>query len=123
MCIIKFMFDYCAQSCLWTVNREADELFGVGIISPEQLTLSDNLKATIKEMCKEYDTCLNWEDPAGESPWTLDQIRNFRTRSTILYNRLLNEIGEGITIENWVDRDLDRRAKKKLSQNNGSIPL
>lgn len=123
MCIIKFMFDYCAQSCLWTVNREADELFGVGIISPEQLTLSDDLKATIKEMCKEYDTCLNWADPASESPWTLDQIRSFRTRSTILYNRLLNEIGEGITIENWVDRDLDLRAKKKLAQNNGSIPL
>ena len=117
MCIIKFMFDYCALSCLWTVNCEAHERFGIGLISPEQFSLSDDLKATIKEMCSEYNTCLDWSDPAGESPWTLEQIRSFRTRSTILYNRLLDEIGDGIIIENWVERDLDSREKEKLSNN------
>jgi hypothetical protein len=71
-------------------------------------------------MCKEYDTCLNWDNPADVTPWTLQQIESFRSRATSLYNRLVCELGQGIKIENRVDADLDFRAKEKQAQSNGS---
>lgn len=107
MCIIKFMFDYCADSCIWTVNREAENKYGEGIIPLEKLFISDDLANKIKALCTEYNSSLNWEEPSLGTVWSSEQIESFRTRAQMAYNELVNELGQGFEIQNLISECLE----------------
>ena len=107
MCIVKFMFDYGADSCIWAVNHYAVNQLGEGIIPLNKMAVSDALKRTIEDLCEEYDSFLNWENPTAGTTWTVQHIESFRTRALDAYRALVNELGEGFEVQNFIDMCLE----------------
>ena len=96
---MKFMFDYCANSCLWGVNGE-------GVLPLESFPISKGLMEVLKGLCLEYNSTLNWEDPATGFVWASKQIENFRLRAQHAYEALLSEIGDTYEMQNLIDLSL-----------------
>lgn len=104
MCIIKFMFDWGADhTCIWSVNKESEEKFGEGVLSLERFPLSNELKTEIQNLCTEYQTALNWDEPQAGIVWSKEQIEDFRARALIAYNQFVNSIGDDIVVENGIN--------------------
>ncbi len=103
MCIIKFMFDWGADTCIWSVNKEAEEQIGEGLISLEKFPLSNELKTMIENLCAEYQTALNWDEPQAGIAWSDEQLDDFRRRALNAYNQFVASIGNDIEVQNWID--------------------
>ena len=96
---IKFMFDYGTASCLWGVNGE-------GILPLDGFPISKELMETLESLSIEYNSILNWDDPASGFVWTAEQIENFRLRAQEAYDQLVAEIGSTYEIQNWINFSL-----------------
>ncbi len=104
MCIIKFMFDWGADhTCVWSVNKEAEEKFGEGIIPLERFPLSNELRVKIENLCAEYQTALNWDESQAGIVWSKEQLADFGSRALNVYNQFVASIDEDIVVENWID--------------------
>ena len=110
MCKVRFFFDWFAPSCIWSSLDETDGRFRPGLIAPDEFDLSDELCKDIGNLCEEYDTCLNEEDPAAETPWTEEHIDDFLSRATDAYNRFVSEIDSDISVENLIEKSLPKKA-------------
>lgn len=99
MYTIKFMFDYGADSCLWGAKDE-------GLLSMEEFPISNALMKKLKNLSLEYNSILNWDDPAAGFVWTLEQIENFRNRAQQAYDDLVSELGEQYEIQNCINLSL-----------------
>ena len=104
MFIIKFMFDWGANdTCIWSVNKEAEEQIGDGILGLEHFSLSNELKSTIENLCTEYQTALNWNEPQAGIIWSKEQIDDFKSRAEVAYQQFVASINVDIIVENWID--------------------
>ena len=84
--VIWFFFDWGADTCLWNDDD--------GALDYDKFNLSEDLKNTLINMAKEYQTALNWDYPPDPSPWTAEQKEDFMNRSKIVYQQIVNELGE-----------------------------
>jgi hypothetical protein len=100
--ILNYWFEH-GGTCLWSVNRLADDKFGYAIDNHE-LPISKALVDELNTLETEYHGYLNWDDPASPSPWTLRQKQDFIDRSNAVYLKLLLELGEEFEIINDVER-------------------
>lgn len=108
MYTIKFMFDYGAEnSCLWSVGSAAKNTFGEGIIPLNKLNLSTQLEDQLKSLCVEYQASLCWDDPTADTPWSQEQIENFRVKSQNAFSALVEELGPDFAVQNLIDMCLD----------------
>lgn len=96
---IKFMFDYGADSCLWGTKNE-------GLLPMQRFPISKTLMEKLKNLSVEYNSILNWDDPASGFIWTSDQIEDFRIRAQHAYDDLVSELGEQYQIQNCIDLSL-----------------
>lgn len=96
MYVVKFMFDYCADSCLWGTEGE-------GLLPLERFPISEALMEKLESLSIEYNSILNWDDPASGFVWTMQQIENFRARAQDAYRVLVNELGEEYEVRNCID--------------------
>lgn len=96
---LKFMFDYCANSCLWGTEGE-------GLLSLNHFPISKKLAETLEGLSIEYNSILNWDDPADGFVWTAEQIENFRLRAQDAYDKLNSELGEKYEIQNLINLSL-----------------
>ncbi len=83
--VICFFFDWGADTCLWNDD---------GALDYDKFNLSEDLKNTLINMAEEYQTALNWDYPPDPSPWTAEQKEDFMNRSKIVYQQIVNELGE-----------------------------
>lgn len=105
MYIIKFMFDYGEiYNCLWTVNEAAMEHFGIGALPIDAFPLSSDTKTKIGELCEEFQTILNWDEPQAGLVWSKEQKEKFRVKAFAVYNQVVAELGNEFEVENWIDR-------------------
>ncbi len=81
---IRFFFDWGACHCLWD-----DE----GLMNYDGL-VSESLCAMLTDMATEFQTALNWADPAGPSPWSQARRADFVRRAKIAYQQLCAELGD-----------------------------
>ena len=95
---IKFMFDYCASSCLWSDYE--------GVLPLETFPISKELMGTLKDLSLEYDSILNWDNPASGFVWTAEQIEDFRSRAQQAYDQLIAELGDTYEVRNHINRCL-----------------
>ena len=79
---------------------------GRGAVVDAKLTDFDSIKRTLEGLSKEYDSILNWDDPASGFVWTSEQIENFRMRAQRAYGDLVSELGEEDQIQNSIDLSL-----------------
>jgi len=99
MYTIKFMFDYGADSCLWDTKDE-------GLLSMNRFPISKELVENLERLSVEYNSILNWDDPASGFVWTSEQIENFRVRAQHAYDNLVSELGEQYQIQNLINLSL-----------------
>ncbi|MBQ4065028.1 MAG: hypothetical protein IJD10_02895 [Clostridia bacterium] len=99
MYTIKFMFDYGADSCLWDTKDE-------GLLSMDRFPISKELVENLERLSVEYNSILNWDDPASGFVWTSEQIENFRVRAQHAYDNLVSELGEQYQIQNLINLSL-----------------
>jgi len=100
MLMLKFMFDYRADSCIWTANQEAADKFGGwGFIHYETLNISKELGLRMINLCDEFDSSLDWNNPGGPSPWTDEHGSDFKKRAHKAYEDLVNELGDDYKVE------------------------
>ena len=79
-----------------------------GLLSMQSFPISKALREKLEGLSKEYDSILNWNDPASGFVWTSEQIENFRMRAQRAYGDLVSEPGEEDQIQNSIDLSLGR---------------
>jgi hypothetical protein len=90
--IIRYFFDYRAETCLWSANDAARNEFGYPI-KLSLLPLNERTKDRIQELCRKFDTSLNWGDPSSPSPWGKKDFALFQEAASELLKTIEGELG------------------------------
>lgn len=90
---LRFFFDPGSGVCLWAENDQARERFGYARDDLSLLPISRETQAKADELIARYDTSLNWDDPAGPSPWTEAKGQAFEVAAALL-ERIRAELGK-----------------------------
>jgi hypothetical protein len=109
---LRFFFDYCAGTCLWSANDAAHEALGYAV-DYKRLPLSPATVDEIDRVVDRYDTSLNWASPADPGPWRQDECDRFNQAVAALFERIRAELGDMFDVYNEYieleeDPDLDR---------------
>ena len=95
---MSFWFEY-GGHCLWSANDRSRERFG-NAIDNSRLPVSPLLLKELNDMEHEFQSYLNWDDPAGPSPWTDEHKTDFCIRANELYQNLVSDLGDEFEIIN-----------------------
>lgn len=99
---LRYFFDPGSRICLWAADEESRAFFGYAI-EFDSLNLSRETAALGRHLVSVFDGSVNWDDPAGESPWSEEQKSQFVRERAIFYERLVSELGAGFTVVNDED--------------------
>jgi len=89
---LRYFFDAGSGVCLWSGNDAARAAYGIAI-TPEQLPLPPETRQEVERLVAWYDTSLNWDNPAGPTPWTLEECARFNWAARALLQQLRAELG------------------------------
>lgn len=67
---LRFLFDPGAGVCFWSADPASEAHFGDYPVTFDRLGLPPALRARGEALITRYDTCLDWNDPGGASPWS-----------------------------------------------------
>lgn len=90
---LRFMFDWCADSCLWSLDDAAIERYGVGPVDLDELPLSAELKKKLQNLCDEHDTALDWDCPQNGLVWDWERQYAFLERARVVCWDTIHELG------------------------------
>jgi hypothetical protein len=72
---LRFLFDPGSGLCFWANNDATREKYGYPV-DHDSLPLESQTRTLATNLIARYDTSLNWQDPAGPSPWSdLERIQ------------------------------------------------
>jgi hypothetical protein len=94
---LRLMFEW-GGGCLWGRNAAVTQTFGVGHVE-DLLPLTDETRARMEELSIFHDTALDWNDPAGPSPWTPDDVARFDRAALELLERIRAEVGPEFQVD------------------------
>jgi len=95
--VVRLMFEW-GGGCLWCGNDAAREAFGVGHVE-DRLPLSDETRGRLEELSMWHDTSLDWDDPAGPSPWTPEEDERFHRAAVEALEHLRAELGPDFQVD------------------------
>jgi len=93
---MSFYFDF-GGACIWD-----DGFKGGAIMNIRRLPISTELVGELENLMYEYSGYLDWDYPPNPSPWSKEEKIDFLRRSTIVYEKLRNELGSEYEIINKV---------------------
>lgn len=102
---LRFMFDYCVDSCLWSCDQESVEKYGVGPVDLEKLPLSLELRRTLYALCDKYDSSLDWRFPQNGNVWTKEECEIFLEQARTAYENAVCELGMEVEV-GWENKDI-----------------
>lgn len=94
---LKLMFEW-GGGCLWCNDRATRNVYGVGPIE-NKLALSNTLLKQLEQMQVWHDTALDWDAPAGPSPWSLEAFERFDTAALDIKTAIGTALGADYHIE------------------------
>jgi hypothetical protein len=94
---LRFFFDAGSGTCLWAKGDAARERFGYAV-ALDDLPVSQNVRRALIHLCAWYDTSLDWDDPAGASPWSAEERGRFDTRATSVLAQLREALGPAFDV-------------------------
>ena len=94
---MKMMFDWGSDSCIWSTNDAALQLYGTSVLL-DQLPISYQLKAMLNRLIIRHDQALDWECPQNDLLWNEKQIKSFEKEVIAAYKQLCVELGENYEI-------------------------
>ena len=95
--VVRLMFEWRGGS-LWCGNDAALDAFDVGPIE-EVLPLSADTLRRLEELSVWHDTALDWDDPAGPSPWPPEEFERFHRAAAEILETLRAELGPEFQVE------------------------
>ena len=97
---MKFMFDWCSGTCVWSTNDAAIDKYGYPV-DLDDLPISSKLKIQLENLIEKHDEALNWSDPSSELLWTGSQQDEFKQKAIVLYHLLCKELGSDFNVKLW----------------------
>ncbi len=94
---LRFFFDAGSGVCLWSADAATRARYGVAVTA-EQLPLRAATRQEIARLVAWYDASLDWDDPAGPTPWSPEACARFNAAARALLARLRAELAP-MTIE------------------------
>lgn len=94
---IRLMFEW-GGGCLWCGNDAALDAFDVGPID-DRLPLSPEIRERLEVLSVWHDTALDWDDPAGPSPWPPDEYARFDAEAAVILERVRAQLGPDFAVE------------------------
>lgn len=94
---LRYFFDAGSGVCLWSGNDAAQADYGIAI-TPEQLPLSPETRQEVERLVAWYDTSLDWNDPAGPTPWSPEEGACFKRAAQALLQQLQAQLGPAYEI-------------------------
>jgi hypothetical protein len=94
--VLRFFFDY-GGTCLWAANDAARERFGYPVELSE-LSIPEELRHELQRAGERFDTSLDWDNPAGPSPWSKEDSEQFTELTDRLLGRLRVALGPNFEI-------------------------
>jgi hypothetical protein len=95
---IRLFFEW-GGGVLWCGNEAARQRFDVGSVDDE-LPLSNEIRNRLHGMSAWHDTALNWNNPAGPSPWSEADDARFTEAVARLADDIRQELGPDYEIIN-----------------------
>jgi hypothetical protein len=89
--VLRYLFDAGSGVCLWSGDEATREWYGLAV-SPEQLPLAKATRREVERLVSGYDTALDWDDPAGPTPWSAEECADFNAAARVLLARLRAEL-------------------------------
>lgn len=89
--VLRLMFEW-RGGTLWCGNEAALRAFDVGNVE-DQLPLSKETMQRLEELSTWHDTSLDWDDPAGPSPWTPEEYARFELAAQEVLQTVRAELG------------------------------
>lgn len=74
---LRFSFDAGSGICLWSENELARDRLGYPV-ELDSLEVAPSVKKLAEDLIARFDTSLDWNDPAGPSPWSDVEREHFR---------------------------------------------
>ena len=96
MYVLRFFFDY-GGTCLWAGNDPARERFGYPV-ELSDLPIPDDLRHELHLAGERFDTSLDWDNPAGPSPWSKEDEEHFTDLTDRLLDQLRMALGPGFDV-------------------------
>jgi hypothetical protein len=94
---VRLMFEW-GGGYLWCGNDAARDAFDVGPIE-DRLPLSAETRQRLEELSVWHDTALDWDDPAGPSPWAPEEDARFERAAAEILERVRAELGPDFAVE------------------------
>ncbi|MFE7524914.1 hypothetical protein ACFU7Y_04260 [Kitasatospora sp. NPDC057542] len=98
---LRFFFEYGVDTPLWPGppgDPDLDSPYGYPC-APEKLPITPATRNELTRLADLYQSSLDWDHPAGPSPWTRDQQESFRSEAGIALEALRHELGDDWTVE------------------------
>lgn len=89
---LRFLFDAGSGTCLWAGNDAARERFGYAV-AIDALPLVPGTRTRGAALVAQHDTSIDWDDPAGPSPWSAAERARFAADSEAFLAELRKELG------------------------------
>jgi hypothetical protein len=96
MTSLRYFFEYGVDTVLWPDS--VDSPLGYPCDTP-RLPITDATGAEIYRLARHYQSSLDWDDPAGPTPWTREQCDVFNVEARQLLNRLRAELPADWAVE------------------------
>ena len=97
---MKFMFDWAAGTCIWSINEAAREKYGY-CVEFNSLPISQELLNVLEKLCDQYDQALDWKSPSNGLIWSLEKQNIFVEEAKSVYKKLCNELGDDYNVILW----------------------
>lgn len=94
---MKFMFDWCSGTCLWSTNAKANRRYGYPV-DISKLPVSEELKNELEHLASWHDKALNWAEPNSDLLWTEEQTEEFLLAAKAAYQKVCLELGSDYVI-------------------------
>src|SRR5690349_11006223 len=98
---LRFFFEYGVDTPLWPGPSDMpalDSPHGYPC-APERLPITSGTSNELTRLADLYQSSLDWDHPAGPSPWRPEQQESFQREADAALTALRHELGDGWTVE------------------------
>ncbi|MGW7461129.1 hypothetical protein [Streptomyces sp. NPDC054797] len=93
---LRFFFEYGVDTPLWP--SDLDSPYGYPC-DPQKLPITRETSKELMRLADLYQSSLDWDHPAGPSPWSREQHELFRCEADAALEALRRELGDGWKVE------------------------
>lgn len=95
---LRFFFEYGVHTPLWPFGGDLDSPYGYPC-ELDRLPLSPGVREELARLTGAYQSSLDWDDPAGPSPWPEERKELFNQQAVAALEALVRDLGDGWTVE------------------------